>query len=119
MGDGRHHGEYLVGRNVINVRVATNQCKSRAFGQIVSDGIIAEVDVVTAKILVVLSDVELYADALPVRIQGIVFSQIGEELMWNHTTQMSDGSSKRYMDVTLERAVHGTAGGLGPRRVRR
>jgi len=74
MDDAHLHFEAYAARDVVDVRVATNQCQSRLLGQIVDYGIIVEDDEVAANILEVIGNVELHADVSPVRVQSVVVS---------------------------------------------
>jgi len=73
----------------------------------VGNVIVAEVDIVAVKVLVVTSDVKLCADALPVRVQSVVFSQANQKLMWNHPIGMSDESNRGCWNISMVEVIHG------------
>jgi len=74
MQDAHLHLKAYAARDVVDVRVATNQCQSRLLGQIVDDGVIVEDNEVAANVLEIIGNVELHADASPVRVQSVVVS---------------------------------------------
>lgn len=90
IGDSHLHLESPVGCKNFDVRIATNQCQSRLLRQSVGYGIVVEVDEVAANVFEIVGDVELCANALPVRLQSVVVSQVGDELMGDQSIRTSD-----------------------------